>query len=378
MWIDWKYALGLEITDAGFNFSVLSEFRDRLLAGGAEGRLLERMLKLFKEKGLLNKDEQRTDATHILAAVRNLNRLEIVGETLRCALNVLAQVDREWLCEQIDAEWFARYSQPVTDFRLPKPKKEREVLALVFGRDGDQLLNEIFLGSAPAYLRQLPAVEGLRQVWVQHYYHDGTALQWRTQNNFPPSGVMIASPYDTESRYSHKRGMEWRGYKVHLSETCNDDAPNLITQVTTTDASVQEASVIMGIQGELHAQDLSPNVLLVDMAYVSSDHLVDSKLIMRPNCSAPLAPPMIGSLVSQMRMTNGCLSSIGSNSRSLVRKVRSIVTGNPPLDRVANRRYRCSSIKLTVWPVPLAHYAPAASSCHVISHSIHDHSMKLS
>ena len=235
--IDWKYALGLEITDAGFNFSVLSEFRDRLLAGGAEGRLLERMLKLFKEKGLLNKDEQRTDATHILAAVRNLNRLEIVGETLRCALNVLAQVDREWLCEQIDAEWFARYSQPVTDFRLPKPKKEREVLALVFGRDGDQLLNEILLGSAPAYLRQLPAVEGLRQVWVQHYYHDGTALQWRTQNNFPPSGVMIASPYDTESRYSHKRGMEWRGYKVGFF-TYPPTNPNL--KIATQEA-VQQA-----------------------------------------------------------------------------------------------------------------------------------------
>jgi transposase len=42
--IDWKYLLGLELTDPGFDFSVLSEFRDRLLAGSAEDLLLEKLL----------------------------------------------------------------------------------------------------------------------------------------------------------------------------------------------------------------------------------------------------------------------------------------------------------------------------------------------
>ena len=92
--LDWKYALSLELEDSGFDFSALSEFRQRLLEGGAEERLLNGMLELFREKELLKATgHQRTDSTHIIGAVRELNRLEIVGETLHQALNVLAQVD---------------------------------------------------------------------------------------------------------------------------------------------------------------------------------------------------------------------------------------------------------------------------------------------
>jgi transposase len=87
--IDWKYALGLELTDVGFDGSVFSEFRTRLVAGGAEQVLFETMVTCLQEKGLLKKRGQmRTDSTHILAAVRVLNRLECVGETLRQALNM--------------------------------------------------------------------------------------------------------------------------------------------------------------------------------------------------------------------------------------------------------------------------------------------------
>src|SRR5580698_8100620 len=89
--IDWKYLLGLELTDPGFDFSVLSEFRSRLLAGGAEQVLLEAMLETCKVRGLFTpRGKQRTDSTHVLAAIRTLNRLELVGETLRAALNSLA------------------------------------------------------------------------------------------------------------------------------------------------------------------------------------------------------------------------------------------------------------------------------------------------
>ena len=96
--IDWKYALGLELTDPGFDFSVLSEFRTRLMAGAAEERLLTTMLHGFIDRGLLkSRGKQRTDSTHIVAAVRSLNRLEIVGETLHDALNALAQVAPDWL-----------------------------------------------------------------------------------------------------------------------------------------------------------------------------------------------------------------------------------------------------------------------------------------
>src|SRR4051794_4338536 len=91
--IDWKYLLGLELSDPGFDFSVLCEFRDRLLAGGAQERLLERVLEVARELGVLKaRGRQRTDSTHVLAAVRTLNRLELVAETLRAALNATAAV----------------------------------------------------------------------------------------------------------------------------------------------------------------------------------------------------------------------------------------------------------------------------------------------
>lgn len=81
--MDWKYALGLELDDPGFNFSILSEFRSRLLAGTSEKLLLDKMLNQFKEMGLVKaKGKQRTDATHVFAAIRTLNRLELVAETM--------------------------------------------------------------------------------------------------------------------------------------------------------------------------------------------------------------------------------------------------------------------------------------------------------
>jgi transposase len=96
--IDWKYLLGLELSDPGFNFSVLSEFRDRLLAGGAEARLLECLLEACRAHDLLRAGgRQRTDSTHVLAAVRALNQLELVAETLRAALNSCAAAHPDWL-----------------------------------------------------------------------------------------------------------------------------------------------------------------------------------------------------------------------------------------------------------------------------------------
>jgi transposase len=90
--IDLKYALSLDLTDPGFDFSVLSKFRTRLIAGSAEMRLLETMLEQFRAQGFLKaRGKQRTASTHVLAAIRTLNRLECVlarssSPQYRCAL----------------------------------------------------------------------------------------------------------------------------------------------------------------------------------------------------------------------------------------------------------------------------------------------------
>ena len=109
--IDWKYALSLELTDpGGFDFSVLCEFRSRLVSGAAEQLMLERS----RGRGLVKaRGRQRTDSTHLLASLRVLNRLELTGETVRAALNTLATATPEWVRSIARPEWFERYAHRV-------------------------------------------------------------------------------------------------------------------------------------------------------------------------------------------------------------------------------------------------------------------------
>jgi len=243
--IDWKYALGLELTDPGFNYSVLSEFRDRLIEGSSEQSLLEEMLSCFTEKGLLKaRGKQRTDSTHILAAIRTLNRLELTAETIIHTLNVLATVAPDWLKEWVPEEWFNRYERRLDEYRLPQEKKERTLFAETIGGDGYLLLSMIYSESAPEWLCSIPAVEIMRQIWVQHYYIEEGVVNWRTKGNIPPPAVMISSPHDVDVRFcTNKRDKTWEGYKVHLTETCDKNTPNLITSVQTTASTTSDSSV---------------------------------------------------------------------------------------------------------------------------------------
>ena len=156
--IDWKYALGLSLIDPGFDHTVLSEFRSRLVEGGAERLLLDTLLQHLRDRGLVKaRGRQRTDSTHVLAAVRGLNRLERVGETVRAALNELAVVAPDWLQALAPPAWYERYSRRVEAYRLPKAEKERLELAATIGADGDQLLAAIDAAVEP-WLAQLPAI----------------------------------------------------------------------------------------------------------------------------------------------------------------------------------------------------------------------------
>src|ERR671933_2077960 len=168
--IDWKYLLGLELTDPGFDFSVLCEFRDRLLTGGAAERLLERVLEVCRELGVLKaRGRQRTDATHVLAAVRKLNRLELVAETLRAALNAAAAAAPDWLRELAPPAWYERYGRRIEDTRLPKSEANREAYARQVGEDGFDLLDALSGSQAPEGLAALPAIQTLRTVWARHF-----------------------------------------------------------------------------------------------------------------------------------------------------------------------------------------------------------------
>ena len=275
--LDWKYALGLELTDPGFDASVLSEFRSRLVAGRAEYQLLDAMLVRFQAGGLLKaRGRQRTDSTHVLAAIRALDRLETVGETLRYALNTLAVVAPAWLQPHLEPTWADRYGPRFELYRLPKTRTERYALAEQIGQDGFRLLAAVMAPEAPAWLREIPAVETLRQVWVQQYQAPTDGVRWRSSADLPPAGRLINSPYDVEARYSTKRDVHWVGYKAHLTEACEPDAPHFLTHVESTPGTTVDVEVLPRIHAALAAKQCLPGEHLVDTGYVASETLVSS------------------------------------------------------------------------------------------------------
>jgi hypothetical protein len=183
-----------------------------LLAGNAEQLLLDTMLTLFKERGWLKaRGKQRTDSTHVLAKIRALNRVLCVGETLRHALNCLAIVAPDWLRTHSQPEWVERDEARMEDARTPLGEEARQAFAEVIGVDGTSLLHAIYDAAAPAFLREIPAVEILRQVWVQNYARIEGKVSWRSCENIPPAARYIGSPYDIEAHYSKKRSTTWVG-----------------------------------------------------------------------------------------------------------------------------------------------------------------------
>ncbi len=232
------------MTDPGFDHTVLSEFRTRLVASGAEERLLDLTLQQARARGWLKeRGKQRTDSTHVLAAVRALTRLECVGETLRHTLTVLAEVAPDWLRSQAQPEWVNRYAHRVEEYRLPKGKAERERYANQTGADGWRLLDALEDNTTPTWLRELPAVQTLRRVWAQHYHpreprparhlsgkpsesgeEHGDATgdglpggHWRVKDDLPPAAQAQNSPYDPDARYGKKRETSWVGYGLAIS-----------------------------------------------------------------------------------------------------------------------------------------------------------------
>ncbi len=276
--IDWKYALNLEMRDSGFHYSVLSEFRGRLIGGEMEAKLLDDMLQQWREKGLVKaRGQQRTDSTIVLAKIRQLNRLSCVGETMRRALNNISAVAPDWLLEQVSPDWFDRYGPRFDGYRLPKGKGEQVELRTTIGIDGQYLLKQIYEKDAPAFLAEMPAVDVLRRVWIQQYQVVNEQLEWRADKNMPPKRLLIQSPYDPEARNSTKRNVNWTGYKVHLTETCDEETPNIITNVETSPATTADVNVIEGVHTNLVDKELVPAEHFVDAGYTSASKLLESQ-----------------------------------------------------------------------------------------------------
>jgi transposase len=301
----WKYALGLELEDPGFDASVLSEFRSRLVAGDLTSLALDALLERLAGLGLVKAGgRQRTDSTHVLGAIRELNRLELAGETLRAALEALAAAAPGWLAGVIDPSWQRVYGTRIDDLHLPEGQAGRRELMARYGTDGYFLLEQVHGPGAPGWLRELPAIQALRRIWVQQFYREVTGSRQEVRrreklpggDGLPPGRDCLISPYDLDARYSVKRDHGWGGYKVHFTETCDapgphagadpdtgpasgtgpgrGDRPNLITAVAATEATAGDAAMTTPIHRQLAGRGLLPREHLADSGYPSAELIV--------------------------------------------------------------------------------------------------------
>jgi transposase len=314
--ISWKYALGLGLDDEGFDASVLSEFRTRVAEHGLEQRVLDLLLERLKAEGLVGAGgKARTDSTHVIAAVRELNRVELAGESVRACVEALAAAAPDWLATVIDvADWADRYRARIDSWRLPASKAKRATLAATYGTDAAALLRAVYHRHAPSWLRELPAVEVLRVMVVQNYVISVDAagqevirMREADTDGLPPARTRLVSPYDPDARWSVKRGrgdrpgdeLRWTGYKLHLTETCEHDEhdgdggdggdgvgadeqragqrPNIIIGVATTDATVPDVAMTDPIHTALAKRDLLPARHYLDSGYPSAPLLVDTR-----------------------------------------------------------------------------------------------------
>ena len=308
--MSWKYALGLGLDDEGFDASVLSEFRARVVEHGLEARVLDLLLAVLVEQGLIGPGgKARTDSTHVISAVRDLNRLELAGESVRACAEALAAAAPDWLAAVIDtADWARRYGARIDTWRLPTSATKRADLAAAYGADGMALLRAVYAETAPEWLRRLPAVDVLRRVLVQNYVSATGArgrevirMREADTDGLPPDRLRLTSPYDPDARWAAKgEDLFWNGYKVHLTETCEDpdpagdgnafassnghgsgegpggERPNLIVGVETTDATVPDAKMTDPIHAALAQRNLLPAEHYLDSGYPSAALVLDS------------------------------------------------------------------------------------------------------
>ncbi len=272
--LDWKYALSLPLDDEGFDASILTDFRQRLVANSAQDRLLEPILQVCRQRGWLKAGgKQRTDSTFVLANVRGLSSLESVGESLRAALGELAEVAPDWLLSIISPDWFDRYVHRFELQRFPKGEQAKEDLRRQVGEDGWHLLQAATNEQAPQRVRECSTLVLLQQVWNQHFERVDGLIRWRDGPSVE-SAQRVISPYETEARTSRKRDTEWGGYKVHLTETCSEEeALHLIVQAELSAATVQDVELTMPLLHDLQDRDLVPDERLCDSGYVSGEVL---------------------------------------------------------------------------------------------------------
>jgi transposase len=330
--LDWQYALGLGLADPGFDHSVLSEFRARVSAHELDEAVLDALLARLAAEGLVAAGgKQRTDSTHVIAAVRALHTIELAGESARAALEALAAACPGWLARRFClSDWTRRYGARIDSWRLPAGKADRDRLTIEYARDGYALVAACYEPAAPPGAREIPAVQVLRIVLVQTFTRTVSAsgrevIRRREpgpESGLPPAHQRISSPYDTGARWGAKQDQRWLGWKLHISETCDgppacgcppdagalaagrcahDIQPNLITNVATTDATVPDAKMTIPVSAALARKNLAPGRHYLDSGYASARNMTQAAKL----SGTFLITPLLADTSRQARTGNG-------------------------------------------------------------------------
>ena len=274
--MDWKYALRQELNWPGFDYSSLCNFRKRLYAHGQEYLMFEQVLAYLSKSGYVQSKRQRTDATHVLAAVERLSRLELVWETLRLALDALINADAKWVCQVLPVSFVKFNSQKRSEFRL-SPAQTKEAL-LAAGQDGFWLLSQIAQHGQAAW-QDLPEIITLSQVLSQQFDQgdeDGES-GLKAKANIDAKGDVITSPHEPSVRYSRKgKETAWRGYKAQVTETVDGPFP-VITDIGIHSANEADSKALEEILRRLAQRGLLPEKQYVDQAYCNGKTLQDSE-----------------------------------------------------------------------------------------------------
>jgi transposase len=269
--IDWKYAMHLPLGYAGFHFTDLLAFRKRLLEHNQERLVFEQVLLKLNGLGLIKKrGKMRTDASHILGVVERLSQFELVMESLRVALKAVMEVAQDWAKQVLPAAFCEVYSQQQSEYGLSESQMRTQLVQA--GQDGFWFLTQIDK-SAPTLVGQLPEVEVLRKV-LQQQFPEGPGGPPVKQR--PTGKQVIESPHEPEVRYGTKRGNGWLGYKMQVTETCDNDQPHLIVDLEATGALDNDSPELPKIQARLETQQTLPGEQYVDQGYMSGYHLADS------------------------------------------------------------------------------------------------------
>lgn len=269
--IDWKYALHLPLGYAGFHFTDLYAFRQRLLSQGQERQLFDQLLLKLKEAHLIPKrGKMRTDSTHVLAVVERLSQLELVAESLRLALLAVFAAAPGWSEQALPESFRQRYSQRLNLYGLSDHQTQAQLLEV--GREAFWFLGQVERWGA-VELQHLPAVETLRQVLAQQFPQGPGKPPLA---NRPSGGEVIESPHEPQARFGTKRGKSWIGYKAQVTETCEQAYPHLLMDLEPTGALENDSPQLPQIQARLKAQETLPNEHQVDQGYLSGENLVES------------------------------------------------------------------------------------------------------